>query len=473
MKDPFVSATELAASVREGQVSPSEALELYLERIERFEPQLNAFCAVTADSAREVARGQEELLAAGKEDLPPFLGVPIAIKDLHPVAGRPLCSASVGAEHPVMDADGAAVKALRDAGFVFVGETTSPEFGTVSVTESHRHGITRNPWNPALSPGGSSGGSAAAVAAGMLPIAHGSDGAGSIREPASYCGLVGMKPSRSRVPVDVEVLEGLVSEGVLCHTVEDTAAVLDCFAATPRHSWYAPPTPTGSFREQASLEPGRLRVGLNLQPSFPVDPHPNAKAILAQAGDLLSELGHDVVEARIPAHDPEWFQRIFEVIYSTGSGDVPIADEAKVEPLNRHLRRLARGTDALTYVQTVYELQLKSAEMLAAWDEVDVLVTPTNPILAPPEGWQWEGQDEDPMVALRRAEETASLTVLGNVLGLPAISVPVFVQPDGMPLGVQLVGRPWEDGRVLSLAGQLEAARPWRDRVPPIGGGER
>ncbi|ADB50666.1 amidase [Conexibacter woesei] len=467
MVDPFQSATELAAQVRRREVTPSELVEATLARIELHEPRLNAFCHVTADAARTVAREQDARLAAGEQDLPPFFGVPIAIKDLHPVAGWPLCSASIGAAHPVMERDAAAVAALRGAGFVFVGGTTSPEFGTVSVTESHRHGVTRNPWDLGRSPGGSSGGAAAAVAAGVLPIAHGSDGAGSIREPASYCGLVGLKPSRALVPSDIHAMEGLATEGVLTRTVADTAAALDVFAAAPRRSWYVAPPAARSYAESASVDPPRLRIGCNLQPAFPgVDVHPHAAQIGRAAAGLLSDLGHDVRDVRLPGLDPEWFERTFDVLYAAGSADVPIEDEARVEPLNRTLRERARATDALTYIDAVYALQLRSAELIGLWDEIDVMVTPTNPLLAPPEGWQWEGQEDDPWRPLRRAEQTASLTVLGNVLGLPAISIPLFSQPDGMPLGVQLMGRPWQDGTVLSLAGELERARPWHDRRP-------
>lgn len=462
---PFHTAIELADMVRQGEVSPSELVDYYLARIAALEPKINAFCQVTADEARQTARKLDNRLH-GDDDLPPFFGVPIGIKDLHPVKGWPLCSASEAVDHAVMPADAPAVKVLRDAGFIFLGATTSPEFGTVSVTESARHGVTRNPWALTHSPGGSSGGSAASVAAGMLPIAHGSDGAGSIRAPASYCGLVGLKPSRARVPSEAHGLEGLVSEGVITQTVEDTAAVLELFARAPRRSWYVAPSPDRSYRDCVTESLPRLRIGLNLQPAFPVLVHQHAVQVARAAADLLTTLGHDVTEVVVPGLDPEWFQAAFDILYMTGSADCLIDDEGRLEPLNRVMRQRARATDSLTYVGTVYALQLRSAEMLQAWDGVDVILTPTNPILAPVEGWLWKGQDRDPWLPLRRAEQTAAFTVLANVLGLPAISLPLFSQPDGMPLGVQLVGGPWDDATVLALAAELERALPWRERHP-------
>ncbi|MEV0202679.1 amidase [Nonomuraea sp. NPDC050691] len=466
------TATELAGLIARREVSAREVLDGYLERIDAIDPALNAFCRVDHDDARKAA-GEADArtarAAATGEPLPPFHGVPTAIKDLHPVRGWPLCSASNAVGHQVMADDAPAVKALRQAGFVFLGATTSPEFGTVSVTESARHGVTRSPWDLGRSPGGSSGGAAAAVAAGLLPVAHGSDGAGSIREPASFCGLVGMKPSRGLVPSDAHYMEGFATEGVLSRTVLDTAAVLDELVAAPRTTWYEVPRPEVPLRERARRDPGPLRIGLVVQPAFPAEVDPQAVALVRRAADLLSDLGHKVVDHRIPGLDPEWFTPRFDVLYATGSADTPVVDEEAVEPLNRTLRAAARRTDSLTYVTTMLELQWRSAEMYRAWDGedgVDVVLTPTNPVLAPSEGALWEGQDADPWLPLRRAEETASLTVVGNLLGLPAISVPLIEQGGGLPLGVQLIGGRWQDGTVLSLAGQLERAHPWRHRRP-------
>ncbi|MFI7124821.1 amidase [Nonomuraea sp. NPDC050153] len=459
------AATELAEQIATGKASSREIVEGYLARIDAIDPALNAFCHVAPDEARQAADAADELARQGGP-LPPFLGVPIAIKDLHPVRGWPLCSASDGVGHDVMEHDAPAVRALREAGFVFVGATTSPEFGTVSVTESARHGATRNPWNLEHSPGGSSGGSAAAVAAGLLPVGHASDGAGSIREPASYCGLVGMKPSRGLVPSDAHYMEGFATEGVLTRTVLDTAAILDVLAAAPRPTWYAPPRPDVPFRQRAERDPGRLRIGLNLQPAFPAHVHPTAVAVARRAADLLADLGHEVVEQDVPGLDPGWLTPRFDILYATGSADCAVIDESAVEPLNRTLRQAARDTDSLTYVTTILELQLRSAEMYQAWDAVDVLLTPTNPVLAPRVGSLWEGQEADPWAPLRRAEETASLTVLANLLGLPAISVPLVERAGDLPLGVQLIGGRWQDGTVLALAGQLERAHPWRHRRP-------
>ncbi|MBO9524177.1 MAG: amidase [Nocardioidaceae bacterium] len=459
------SATELAAAIRTGEVSSREVTERCLERIDAINPALNAMCTLRPEEALATADAVDRAVANGDE-LGPFAGVPTAIKDLHPVQGWELCSASEAVGRVVMPNDAVAVRALRNAGFVFVGSTTSPEFGTVSVTESTRHGVTRSPWDTDRSPGGSSGGAAAAVASGMLPIAHGSDGAGSIREPASFCGLVGMKPSRGLVPGDALWMEGYATEGVLTRTVEDTAAALDAFAAEKPVGWYRHPAPPTSYRAAAQRDPGRLRIGFSTRPAFPQRVDPAAAAMGRQAAELVASLGHEVVEVDIPGLDQEWFQEKFEIIYATGSADVDVVDEDRVEPLNRTLRAASRRTDSLTYVRAVADVQLQAREMYPLWDDVDILLTPTNPVLSPGEGALWQGQDADPWLPLRRAEETASLTVMANVLGLPAISVPLVEHTNGMPLGTQLIGGNNDDCTVLALAGQLERAFPWRHRRP-------
>lgn len=459
------TATELAAAVRSGSVTSREVTGRYLERIEAINPELNAFCTVRRDEALAAADSVDRAVRDGA-DLAPFAGVPTAIKDLHPVKDWELCSASEAVGQELMESDAVAVRALRNAGFVFVGSTTSPEFGTVSVTESARHGVTRSPWDTDRSPGGSSGGAAAAVASGMLPIAHGSDGAGSIREPASFCGLVGMKPSRGLVPGDALFMEGYATEGVLTRTVADTAAALDVFAAEKPVGWYRHPAPPTSYREAAERDPGRLRVGFSIRPAFPQRVDPAAAAMGRQAAELVASLGHEVVEVDIPGLDQEWFQEMFEIIYATGSADVDVLDEDRVEPLNRTLRAASRRTDSLTYVRAVIDVQLQVRAMYPLWEDIDILLTPTNPVLSPGEGALWQGQDADPWLPLRRAEETASLTVIANVLGLPAISVPLVEHVNGMPLGTQLIGGNNDDCTVLALAGQLERAFPWRTRQP-------
>ncbi len=459
------TATELAGLIAGGEVSSCDVVARYLDRIALIDPALNAMCRLVPDEALVGAAAVDEARQRG-DSLPAFAGVPIAIKDLHPVQGWELCSASRAVGNVTMADDAVAVRALRRAGFVFVGSTTSPEFGTVSVTESTRHGVTRSPWDTARSPGGSSGGAAAAVAAGMLPVAHGSDGAGSIREPASFCGLVGLKPSRGLVPGDAMFMEGYATEGVLTRTVDDTAALLDVFASEPPVGWYRHPRPNTTYRTMAGRDPGKLRVAFSCRPAFPQGVDPAAEAMGRQAAELVASLGHDVVERDIPGVDQDWFQKQFEIIYATGSADADVVDEDAVEPLNRTLRAASRATDSLTYVRAVIDVQLATRRMYTLWDDVDILLTPTNPVLSPGEGALWEGQADDPWLPLRRAEETASLTVLANVLGLPAISIPLVEHVNGMPLGTQLIGRHNADGEVLSLAGQLERAFPWRGRRP-------
>ncbi len=454
----FLAAVEQARLVRERQVSPVELAELYLERIERLDPDLNAFVTVTAELALAEARAPR----AG-----PFAGVPISIKDLHETAGVRTTFSSRAFADFVPASDDAAVRRLREAGFVLLGKTNTPEFGTIAVTESELNGACRNPWYTARTPGGSSGGAAAAVAAGLCPVAQGSDGGGSIRNPASCCGLVGLKPSRGRVspaPYSPGAL-GLGTSGPIARTVADAAAVLDVLAGPePGDPYWAPP-PARPFAEEAARPPGRLRVAVTTEP--PVDvPVDDACVEAARAcGRLLEELGHAVVEAT-PPWSSEHAVPHFLRVWAAGVGVWSVRDPDQVEPINRALLEDARATTSVELAIATVELQALARRVISFWDDVDVVVTPTLALPPVPIGWAFEGED-DPRAQFARFLLFTPFTPLVNVTGQPAASVP-FGEADGLPVGVQLIGRPFDEATLLRVAAQLEQAHPWAGRRPPV-----
>ncbi|HEY7207223.1 MAG TPA: amidase [Gaiellaceae bacterium] len=442
--------------MREGEVTPLELTELYLRRIERLDPRLNAYVTVDAERALEAARAPRE---------GPFAGVPISVKDLHETAGlRTTYSCRAFADH-VPDFDSAVVRRLRQAGFVLLGKTNTPEFGTIAITESELNGACRNPWDVSRTPGGSSGGAAAAVAAGLSPVAQGSDGGSSIRNPASCCGLVGLKPSRGRIssapygggPV------GLGTSGAITRTVRDTAALLDVLAGyEPGDPWWAPP-PERPFAEEPGRPVGRLRVALCVTPPVDVPVDPVCAEAARSAARLLEALGHDVVEAEPPWSSEELLPRFLCVWASLTALWSPVRDS--VEPINRALIEDSDATTATELALATVGLQAHARRVVAFWNDVDVVLTPTLALPPVPVGWAFEGE-EDPRAQFGRLIFFTPFTPLVNVTGQPAISLPL-AESDGLPIGVQLIGPPAGDALLLRLAAQLEEARPWADPRPP------
>ena len=455
----FLSAVEQARLVRDGEVTSVELVETYLERIARIDPSLNAFVTVCGDLALETARSRD----ATPTDAP-FHGVPIAVKDLASTAGiRTTYSSRAYADY-VPDFDTAVVRRIRDAGFVIVGKTNTPEFGTVAFTESELNGATRNPWNVDLTPGGSSGGAAAAVAAGLVPGAHATDGGGSIRIPASCCGLFGLKPSRGRVSsAPFGSLEGLSTAGPMARSVADAAAVLDVLSGyEPGDPWWAPP-PERPFAVTTTEPPPRLRVAVTS--SAPIDTPIDEECVraLRAAARLFADLGHDVREATLPWADANLFQT-FIAIWQVGPTLHPV-DPALMTPLNRGLVEAARATSAIDYARAVASLQLLARRIVSFWSETDVVLTPTLAMPPVPIGWQEEV--EGPIEQLLRNTEFTPFTAVANLTGQPAMSLPLHWSDAGLPIGVQAIGPPGGDALLLSLAAELEAARPWGVRRPP------
>lgn len=472
--DPFTPAVELAAAIRRKEVSPVEVVDSYLERMDELDPRLNAFCHRADDDVRKAASAAADAVvrADSSEDLPPFHGVPLPIKDLLDVAGWPTTYGSAGAGQVPAAASDPVVQRFVDAGFVLLGKTTTSEFGAVPFTESEALGISRNPWDPDRTPGGSSSGAGAAVAAGMAPIAHGGDGGGSIRVPASCNGLVGLKPTRGLVTNATVEAEGLAAHGVLTRSVADTAAALDVLARHDPAAWWSPPTPTRSFAgSMTTAPPTGLRIGvLADSPIDGLSVDPACTAAVDATLRTLGSVGHHVVDTPLPLPPADELVAAFTTIWNVSSAGIALADPDRVEPHNRVLRDAARAVDSWVYAEGVKRTQLLSRRIVEAFvTGFDLLVTPTMACLPPPVGAWRAGTDDDPMMALVNSYPMAVFTSLFNVTGQPAISVPIHHDDaTGLPVGVQIVAAPWREDLLLQVSRTLELALPWTDRRPAV-----
>jgi amidase len=468
----FRPATELAAMVRSGEVSSRELVEVSLQRIEELNPSLNAFVDVDAEGALAAAAQ----IAPGDERQ--FAGVPTAIKNNRAVAGKRLTYGCPLMAEYVADYDHNVTRRLRDgAGMIIVGTTTLPEYGILPTSEAQLFGPTRNPWDLGRTPGGSSGGSAAAVASGMLPVAHGNDGGGSTRIPAACCGLVGLKPTRGRISAAPELGDSsLTIDGMLTRTVADTAALLDVLAGyEPGDATWAPP-PAEPFAAAAAREPGKMRIAVTVKPPVPeatVDPA--AAAAVAEATELLLSLGHDVEQVDPPWQDDglrELFGAVFSnhialsIAYSaTIAGREPT--EQDMEPMSWAIFSMMRKFGAIEGMAAAVQLQAFARRLVAFLSPYDALLTPALAERPLPIG-TLDTAAEEPMSTFTRSGLFTPFTPIFNADGQPGVSVPLFEGDDGLPLGVQLVGAPAGEGALLSLAAQLEAARPWAQRRPQI-----
>lgn len=463
-------AMGLAQLVRDRQVSPLELLEAAIARTEKLNPQLNFLAQNHFDYGRAaIARG----LPDG-----PFRGVPWLLKDLHiAVAGLPTENGSRLYRGYVPEVSSELVNRIEKAGFVIFGKTTSPEFGLTGTTESVLTGPTRNPWNMAVSAGGSSGGAAVAVAAGVLPAAHASDGGGSIRIPASCCGLFGLKPSRGRVPMGPPRTEGwggLSVQHAITRSVRDSAAILDATHGVELGSRTAAPTPDGSFLSAVTAAPKKLRIALMLDaPSgSPVDAECVAAA--RAAAKYCEELGH-VVEEAAPKLDMAAFGAAsFAIVAASVAADV--ADRAAaigatigpdvLEPITLAFVHYGRTVDAMSYVRANNVLQGAAIEMAQFMERYDMILSPTlaaKPIELGRINLSSKAEFQDWGAEMARYSPFAQLE---NLTGQPAMSVPLGMSSDGLPIGVMFVGRYGDEAGLLSLAGQLERAASWHDRRP-------
>jgi amidase len=466
----YRSATELARLVRSGEVSSRELVEASLARIEDVDPRVNAFTLVDRDGALAAA----DAIRAGDER--PFAGVPIGIKDLTaPVAGLVMSQGSELFGDYTPDYDAYLVRRIREAGFVIVGKTSSPELGIIPVTEPRRFGPTRNPWNLGRTPGGSSGGSAAAVAAGMLPLAHGSDGGGSIRIPAACCGLVGLKPSRGRISRGPDLGDSFLStDGMLTRTVEDCARSLDVLSGyEPGDATWAP-RPDEPFASSLGRDPGKLRIALILRPPIEAAVDPICERAARDAAELLTGLGHEVSEV-----DPPWGREsdahllaLFTVLYAANIG-LGVAFGGIVsgrEPQPELMEKLTWAMfqqgirqNSIEYLAALSQLQRYTRELVEFSAGFDLLMTPA---LAqrPLEIGDIKPDGDDPLGEFARTGLFTPFTAVFNVTGQPAISLPLFHAEDGMPAAVQFAGQPLGEAALLTLASQLEAETGWPAR---------
>jgi amidase len=441
------------------ELTAPELLEVYLERIARLDSQLRSYRVVLFDDARDEAYLAQDRLDAGERL--PLLGVPVAIKDDVDVAGE-VTTYGGGGHRPAVTADGEVVRRLRAAGAVVIGKTNVPELMMFPYTESLTFGATRNPWNPRRTPGGSSGGSAAAVAAGLAPLALGSDGGGSIRIPSSWCGLFGLKPQRDRISLEPhdDAWYGLSVNGPIARSVVDAALFLDVTSTVPGAE--------GEFVAAAKREPGKLRIALSTKvpTPLPVKVGREELAAVEHAGVLLRELGHDVI-TRDPEYPASAFFANFLPRYLRGISDDADA-QAHPERLEARTRNMARAGSFFSdrRMEAVRAAEARvSNRIQSIFDDVDVVVTP--------------GTTAGPsrVGAYRRRGAVSTLLLVAqqvpyfpiwNLTGQPAAVVPWDFDDDGLPLSIQLVGRPYDEATLLSLSAQIEAARPWAHRRPPI-----
>jgi amidase len=459
---------ELARRIRSREVSPLEALEGSLARVDKLNPDLNAVIWRNDDEARERAREIGDSIARG-EERGPFAGVPIPIKDLTPVAGWPATYGSSAAPDTLRTDSEMVVETFEHAGFVLCSRTNTPELGPLTVAENLRYGVTRNPWDISRTPGGSSGGAAAAVASGMFAVAHANDGGGSIRIPASCCGLVGLKPSRGRVASAAPGWHGLVSEGVECRTIGDAAAMLDVVAEPDPLGWWQAPPPARPFAEEARQPGERLRVALCTTNGFgiPVEDAPRAAA--ERAAKLLEEAGHEIVVLDSDIVGPDLLVP-FLALVNTNAADYPEdMDWSRLEPHNAFTLEMAHATDSIAFSRAYYALQRGTRELVARFHkDFDVLLTPTLTIEPPEAGTVLKDVHANPSAPSPVVFAMAAFTAPYNMTGQPAASFPVHTTATGLPIGVQLVARHFEEATLLRLGAELEDATGWAGRRPAL-----
>jgi amidase len=465
----FTPVGDLAARVRGGELSARELVQASLDRISALDGELNAFIELDAERALAAADG----IQPGDER--PFAGVPIAIKGNVPVEGLCMNFASkfLAGHRPSHSAY--LVRRLRDAGFVVVGTTNLPEFGILPTTEPRHTGVTRNPWDLERTPGGSSGGSAAAVASGMVPIAHGNDGGGSLRIPAACTGLVGLKTSRGRISRGPDMGDSyLACDGVLTRTTGETAQVLDVLAGyeVGDATWAA--RPAEPYSTAVRRDPGRLRVAMTAANPLDVDVDPECVRGMHQAAELLASLGHEVEEAApsMPGKDAlALFVSVFGPAVSLGIGYGELLagrppEEDEIEPLSRALYEQAQQINSIGYLGGVAQLQAMARGLVAFFAGYDLLLTPAlaeRPLAI----GECNGVGENPLADLARSGAFTPFTALFNITGQPAISIPIGFGEDNLPTCVQIVGKPLGEDTLLQVASQIEAARPWAQHRPP------
>jgi amidase len=467
----FLDATAQAELVRRKQVKPREFVELAVGRVERFNPQINA--VVTAM--------YEQALAAADGVIPegPFAGVPFLLKDLiASYGGVRTAGGSAFQQDFVPDHDSVFVSRLKRAGLIVIGKSNTPEYGILPTTEPELFGPSRNPWDTSRTTGGSSGGSAAAVAAGLVPMAHAGDGGGSIRIPASCCGLFGLKPTRGRNPLGPDygdMFSGLIAEHAVTRSVRESAALLDATCGPDVGDPYWAPPPARTFLEEVGARPGKLKIAFSTESLAGTPVHPDCVAAANDAAALCTELGHEVVEAS-PDLDGGLLIQAFMVLWSAGCAWAidemacktkrsPTPD--RFETLTWALYETGRRQSASDYLLALQRLQAATRDIGRFFLSHDVWLTPTLGEPPVPLG-TFSSSPEQPLAGMARAVPFAPFPVFCNISGQPGMSVPLFWNSEGLPVGVHFAGRFGDEATLFRLAGQLESARPWAGRYPPM-----
>jgi len=476
----WMDATAQAELVARGAVSPAELVDAAIARIERLNPKLNCVIYPRYEKARAISRDPRRLPNG------PLRGVPFLMKDLiQTIEGEPFSWGWKPLKEAGITAESTSHVAAKfaGAGLIALAQTTVPEWGASLSAESRAWGATRNPWDPSRSAGGSSGGSAAAVASGIVPIAHGNDAGGSVRIPASFCGLVGLKPSRGRTslgPAHAEMWHGLCEEGALVRSVRDAALALDIVQGyMPGDPWMAPP-PAGPYREELRQAPGRLRAGfIDRGPAFHPGIHPECAAAVRNAARLLESQGHSV-EPNFPAAlDDARIQSAFGKVVACGEAwQAAQAEKILGRPVNADdfdewtwfLVERGRRIGAADYLRACGWFNEFSRAAARWWRDggFDILVTPTLAQPAPPLGTFGLRPGEHPRAIGVRLNEVSPFTVPWNIAGHPAISLPLHITPEGLPIGVQFVAAYGREDLLLRLAAQIEEAAPWSERHPRV-----
>jgi len=488
MRDEFISldAVDLGKLVRNREIKTAELLEFTIQRLEKLNPSLNAVIHKMFDQAYETAKGWDAAVGAKKAAHAVFCGVPFLLKDLvAEYKGAPFHEGSRAVKGYVSKLDTELVKRQKAGGLVILGKTNTPEFGLLPTTEPLLYGPTANPWDPSLTPGGSSGGSAAAVAAGIVPMAHGNDGGGSIRIPASCCGLFGLKPTRGRNPLGPlfgDMDGGIVHEHAVTRTVRDSAALLDLTSGPePGDPYWAPPKER-PFLEEAMREPGQLKIGFldRVPDGWHENPrlHPDCEDAVEDAALLCEKLGHKVEEAAPgPLSHPE-ISMLFGKIFTCGVGHTVAYWERELnkkirqeelEPITWAMYQAGLRHTGADYLTAVEEIQRFSRKMAHWFQEsgYDLLLSPTMRI-PPTKLGAFRFDPEEPMRWLESTLSFVVFTRVQNMTGQPAMSVPLFWNKEKIPIGVQFAGRFGEEATLFRLAAQLEKARPWSGRKPPL-----
>ena len=467
----FMDATAQAKLVKKKEVKPLELVEAAIGRIERLNPELNAVVTPMFDLAREAATTE---LPDG-----PFRGVPFLLKDLiAEYAGVRLTEGSAFLHNYISPQDSELVVRLKKAGLIICGKTNTSEWGSLPTTEPALFGATRNPWHTERTPGGSSGGSAAAVAVGMVPMAHGNDGGGSIRMPASCCGLFGLKPTRARNPMGPQygdAYSGLPVEHALTRSVRDSATLLDATSGPDLGDPYYAPPPARPFIEEVGADPGRLRIAFTTKARPDIGVHSDCIRAVRDAAALCADLGHSLEEVPLAPNSQELAKSFYRIWLGGVAWDAnhwerrtgrTITPE-QVEPVTWALIEKGRQTDVGTYLLALEDLQRISRDVARLFTDWDVWLTPTLAEPPVPLG-TFDAKTDDPLYGFFRSGKFMPFTAICNATGQPAMSVPLFWNEDNLPIGIQFIGRFGDEATLFRLAAQLEAARPWADQRPPV-----